>query len=137
MIPDPDGYGSSLAPLADWVLPDLTLSGLADVLSRVDLLLCNDSGPAHLAAAFGRPTIPIFGPSEPAWFRPWGTQHKVIIRDFCPWRPCFDYCTFPEPYCMTKLLPNRVWPEIREHLHHLIASGVLPRALIQPDAVLA
>jgi len=130
LIPDPDGYGSSLAPLADWTANDLTLTELADVLSQCDLLLCNDSGPAHLAAAFGRPAIPIFGPSEPQWFRPWGTVHKVIIRDYCPWRPCFDYCPFPEPYCMTKLVPARVWPEIREHLHHLIAEGVLPDAML-------
>jgi ADP-heptose:LPS heptosyltransferase len=132
LIPDPDGYGTSLAPLADWVLPELTLPELCDVLSRVDLLFCNDSGPGHIAAAFRRPTIPIFGPSEPDWFRPWGTQHKVIIRDFCPWRPCFDYCTFPEPYCMTKLLPARVWPEIREHLLHLLETGLLPQSLLKP-----
>jgi heptosyltransferase-2 len=128
LVPDPDGYGTTLAPLADAVLRPLSVPELVDVLGRADLLLCNDSGPGHIAAACGRPAIPIFGPTDPDWFRPWGDQHHVVIRDICPWRPCFDYCKFSEPYCMTKLLPERVWPEIQEHLRALIARAVLPPA---------
>ena len=135
LVPDPDGYGASLRPLADAVLRPLTVPELVDVLGRVDLLLCNDSGPGHIAAACGRPAIPIFGPTDPDWFRPWGDQHHLVIRDICPWRPCFDYCKFSEPYCMTKLLPERAWPEIRDHVGVLIARGVLPRALERSSAV--
>jgi len=127
LIPGPEGCGSRLTSLADHVLRPLTVPELVDVLSRVDLLLCNDSGPGHIAAACGRPVIPAFGPTDPDWFRPWGEHHHVVMRDICPWRPCFDYCHFSEPYCMTKLSPERMWPEIREHLCHLLAIGVLPR----------
>ena len=129
LVPDPDGYGTTLMPLADAVLRPLTVPELVDMLGRADLLLCNDSGPGHIAAACGRPVIPIFGPTDPDWFRPWGDQHHIVIRDICPWRPCFDYCKFSEPYCMTKLLPERVWPEIHEHISALISRGALPRAL--------
>lgn len=131
LVPDPDGYGASLAPLADTVLPPLTIGELVDVLGRTDLLLCNDSGPAHLAAACGRPTIPIFGPTDPDWFRPWGDRQKVIIRDICPLRPCFDYCQFPEPYCLTKLLPGEAWPELEAQVRALVARGVLPAGLVK------
>lgn len=127
LIPDPDGYGTGLAPLADTVLEHLSLAELTDAIGRADLLLCNDSGPAHLAAACGRPAIALFGPTKPEWFRPWGPLHKIIQRDLCPLRPCFDYCRFPEPYCMTRLLPGQVWPEIRGHLLQLVDQGVLPR----------
>jgi len=127
LVPGPEGCSSGLTALADHVLRPLTVPELVDVLSRVHVLLCNDSGPGHIAAACGRPVIPIFGPTDPDWFRPWGDQHHVVIRDICPWRPCFDYCNFAEPYCMTKLLPERVWPEIREHLRSLVEQGVLPR----------
>lgn len=127
LVPGPEGCSSGLTALADHVLRPLSVPELVDVLSRVHVLLCNDSGPGHIAAACGRPVIPIFGPTNPDWFRPWGSQHHVVVRDICPWRPCFDYCNFSEPYCMTKLLPERVWPEIREHLCDLIERGVLPR----------
>ena len=128
LIPDPDGYGSGLSSLADTVLPALSVDELVDVLGRIDLLLCNDSGPGHIAAACGRPTIVVFGPTDPDWFRPWGKDHHLAIRDICPWRPCFDYCKFSEPHCLTKLLPDSVWPEIREHLEVLLNRGLLPPA---------
>lgn len=127
LVPGPEGCGQALTAQADLLLRPLTVPELVDVLGRADLLLCNDSGPGHIAAACGRPVIPIFGPTNPDWFRPWGNLHHVVIRDICPWRPCFDYCKFSEPYCMTKLLPERVAPEICEHLYGLIERGVLPR----------
>jgi heptosyltransferase-2 len=132
LVPDPDGYGATLAPQADVVLPPLSIPELVDLLGRADLLLCNDSGPGHIAAACGRPVIPIFGPTDPDWFRPWGSDHHVVIRDICPWRPCFDYCKFAEPHCMTKLQPDKVWPEIHAHIHTLIRRGVLPGGLARP-----
>jgi len=120
LIPDVDGYGAAeLAPLADTVATGLTVGELVDVLGRCDVLLCNDSGPGHVAASCGRPAIPIFGPTDPDWFRPWGAQHHIVIRDICPWRPCFDYCKFREPYCLTKLLPGYALPEIVAHLQTL------------------
>lgn len=134
LIPDPDGYGTDLAPLADTLLPALEVSELVDVLGRVELLLCNDSGPGHIAASCGRPAIVAFGPTDPDWFRPWGEEHFLIIRDICPWRPCFDYCKFPEPYCMTKLRPETAWPEVRQHIEHLLARGVIAAALRRPAA---
>jgi heptosyltransferase-2 len=131
LIPDPDGYGRALVPLADTVLPTLGVADLVDVLGRAELLLSNDSGPSHIAAACGRPAIVAFGPTNPAWFRPWGEHHHLIIRDICPWRPCFDYCKFSEPYCMTKLRPEAAWPDIRRHVEKLLSSDVVSPALLR------
>ena len=39
--------------------------------SNLDLALCTDSGPAHLAAAAGIPTLAIFGPTDPVRWRPY------------------------------------------------------------------
>ncbi len=129
LIPDPDGYGSGLAPQCDEVIPPLAVGELVDVLGRAEFLLCNDSGPGHLAASCGRPAVVVFGPTDPDWFRPWSEHSHLAIRDICPWRPCFDYCLFREPYCMTKLLPEAVWPEILAHLRGLQESGVLTKSL--------
>lgn len=129
VIPDPDGYGQGLSPLVDSMLTSLEVPDMVDVLGRADLVLCNDSGPGHIAAACGRPTFVVFGPGDPDCFRPWGETHHLVIEDICKWRPCYDYCKFPEPYCMTKLLPEIEWPKMRAHLEALITRGVLPRAL--------
>ncbi|MBM3890965.1 MAG: lipopolysaccharide heptosyltransferase II, partial [Verrucomicrobia bacterium] len=43
-----------------------TLAGLCETLAQCRLLLTNDSGPMHLAAALGKPVVAIFGSTEPA-----------------------------------------------------------------------
>lgn len=132
-IPEPLTLPSSLADIADVYLTDLSVSELVDVLGRVDLLLCNDSGPGHIAVACSCPVIAVFGPGEPLLFRPWGDDSKVVMRDICKWRPCSDYCKFSEPHCMTKLLPSTVLPDIEGQIRSLIQSGKLPAALLKPD----
>jgi heptosyltransferase-2 len=129
LIPDPDGYGKGLSPLAQTFVPGVTTPEMVDLLGRADLLLCNDSGPAHIAAACGKPVIPIFGPTDPDWFFPWGNRQHVVIRDICPWRPCFDYCKFSEPHCLTKLSPEIAWPEVHAHIERLIAGAAFPMTL--------
>jgi len=44
----------------------------AAVLGRCACFIGNDSGPGHLAAAVGTPTLTLFGPGDPARYRPWG-----------------------------------------------------------------
>jgi len=68
-----------------------TLGGLCRLLARCRLLLTNDSGPMHLAAAVGTPTVAIFGSTEPALTGPGvtpGSRH-VILRHPPACSPCF------------------------------------------------
>ena len=116
LIPDPDGYGSNLQDLADFTFSRLSLPELLALLRCSTQLICNDSGPTHLAAALGIPVIVLYGPTKPEWFRPFGDDHLVVIRDICPLRPCADYCQFAENYCLTKLEPALVYPEIEAQL---------------------
>jgi ADP-heptose:LPS heptosyltransferase len=116
LIPDPDGYGNSLQDLADHTFPKLSLPELLALLNCAAHLICNDSGPSHLAAALGVPVTVLFGPTKPELFRPFGKDHLVVIRDICEFRPCADYCKFPENYCLTKLLPDSVYAEIENQL---------------------
>lgn len=44
-----------------------TLAALKAILARSRLLITNDTGPRHLAAAFGTPTVALFGPTDPRW----------------------------------------------------------------------
>jgi len=116
LIPDPDGYGAGLQDLCDHVFSKLSLLELPALLSCATQVLCNDSGPGHIAAALGIPVVVFFGPQRPELFRPFGENHLVVIRDICAFRPCSDYCKFPEPYCLTKLTPDITYPEIENYL---------------------
>ena len=66
-----------------------TLAQLMDELSALDLLLTNDTGTMHLAAALGVPVVAIFGSTEPAWTGPSGAGH-TILRHHVPCSPCFQ-----------------------------------------------
>lgn len=123
---DLDGHGRELSDLADEVLSDLPLPALVQRLAACNLLLCNDSAPGHIADAIGVPVVAIFGPTHPVWFRPYSAHNLVVIRDICPFRPCFDYCRFDEPKCLTELTAAGVFPEIHAHLERLIETGLLP-----------
>lgn len=125
LMPDPDGYGAELADVADETLPSCTLEKLVETLANADLVFCNDSAPAHIAAATGTPVIAFFGPQLPGSFAPFGADHLAIARDICAFRPCFDYCRFPEPYCLTKLTVNEVFAEIEGHIEALSSQGTL------------
>jgi heptosyltransferase III len=54
------------------------LDEIKSLLSGASLFLGNDSGPAHIAAAFGIPVIAIFGSSDPAIWHPWRAPSVVV-----------------------------------------------------------
>ena len=65
-----------------------TLAELMDRLSECTLLLTNDTGTMHLAAALGVPTVGIFGSTEPQLTAPLGPGH-CILRHQVECSPCF------------------------------------------------
>jgi ADP-heptose:LPS heptosyltransferase len=48
------------------------------LLAGASLFVGNDSGPAHMAAAFGLPSVVIYGPSDPAIWGPWRARAEVV-----------------------------------------------------------
>lgn len=67
----------------DWPLPRV-----AALLSLARAAVGNDSGPTHLAAAVGCPTVALFGPTDPATWAPLGRHVRVVAgrRGAAPWR---------------------------------------------------
>jgi heptosyltransferase-3 len=59
-------------------LRGLSLERLAAFLASGCLVIGNDSGVTHLAAALGTPTIAIFGPTSPAVWAPRAAQVKIV-----------------------------------------------------------
>lgn len=61
---------------------------LAAGLAACDLVVSNDSGPMHLAAAVGTPTISLWGAGNPAVTRPGGEDHVLLRHAELPCVPC-------------------------------------------------
>jgi heptosyltransferase-2 len=57
-----------------------SLDQITAVLDRADLIVTNDTGPAHIGAALGRPTIVIFGPTNPLTTRPFAPEAEILIN---------------------------------------------------------
>jgi heptosyltransferase-2 len=65
----------------------LTLRQLIALIRRADLLLGNDTGPRHFAAAVGTPSVTIFGATDPAWTETsYAGETKLMIPVDCG--PC-------------------------------------------------
>ncbi len=63
-----------------------SLKQTAALIQKADILICNNSGPMHIAATLKTPTVSIFGSADPRIHRPWGESHIVLQKSFkcCP-----------------------------------------------------
>jgi ADP-heptose:LPS heptosyltransferase len=60
------------------VIQNAPIQALKDLMSHARLFVGNDSGPAHIAAAYGVPCVVLFGPTDPAVWFPWRTQGRAL-----------------------------------------------------------
>jgi lipopolysaccharide heptosyltransferase II len=89
-----------------------SLAQVVAVLSRVDLLITNDTGPAHIASGFGRPTLVIFGPTNPLTTRPFSPIAE-IVRQPPDCAPCMLRDCPIDHRCMTAISPQEVFERAR------------------------
>ena len=92
-----------------------SLDQITAVLSLVDLVVTNDTGPAHIAAALGRPTLVIFGPTNPLTTRPFAPEAE-ILRHPPDCAPCMLRDCPIDHRCMTAITVEEVF----EHSHTLL-----------------
>lgn len=92
------------------------------VLSVADLLITNDTGPAHISAALGRPTLVIFGPTNPLTTRPF-SPFAEIIRHPPECAPCMLRDCPIDHRCMTAITPDEVFAHARELLANRLQPG--------------
>lgn len=92
-----------------------SLGQSCSLLARMDLLVSNDSGPMHMAAAVGTRCVVVFGPTLPGRTGPYGAGHRVLRLGNCP--PCRSRtCGRGDAACLSALTPDRVFQEVREAL---------------------
>jgi lipopolysaccharide heptosyltransferase II len=84
-----------------------SLGGLAAIISKLDLFISNDTGPAHIADAVHCPGVTIFGPAEYERWKPLSaTRHAV--RQPVPCSPCSFWECPIDHRCLRWLNPERV-----------------------------
>ncbi len=93
--------------------PDLGV--LVALLAAADLVISNDTGPMHIAAAVAAPTLALFGASDPVVSGPLGRGERRLIYEPEPCSPCFlRDCPIPGHPCLTKIGVERVYRAARE-----------------------
>jgi ADP-heptose:LPS heptosyltransferase len=109
----------------------LTLRQLSAVFERAVLFVGGDSGPMHLAAAAGAPTIGIFGPTSEVRYGPLGTGSAIISQRYACSPDALgtfidrcSKCIYAEPRCLTELPVELVIAKIQ----HILARA--PRCML-------
>ena len=110
------------------VCGDTTLPELVAVLADADLLLTNDSGTMHVAAALGTPLVAVFGPTDWRETAPVGRRHR-LVRETVHCAPCLlRHCPI-DHRCMTAVTATRVLGAARDVLDTTLSSeAALPPA---------
>lgn len=100
----------------------LSIGALAALLARADAVVTNDSGPMHVAAALGTPTIGLFGPETPVMYGPLGLDCVGLWKPpACS--PCINVhenkqstCVHGRPECLVGISVDEVLAETRRAL---------------------
>lgn len=95
-------------PAVDLARCGLSLSSLKEIVRRSSLMITNDTGPRHIAAAFDVPVVTIFGPTHPEWTSTWFAKEKICsVPVHCG--PCqLKKCPL-DHRCMTRVTPGMVY----------------------------
>jgi lipopolysaccharide heptosyltransferase II len=120
------GEDQPLGEIISRVAPDrcLNLCGATSLLEMIEwvrlceLMVTNDTGPMHAAAALGKPVVALFGPTEPRRTGPYGQLENVLRIDL-PCSPCLSAdCTFyAKPNeCLQALSPATVFERVQKLL---------------------
>lgn len=86
----------------------LSLRESMALYSKMQIAVCVDSGPAHLCAAVGTPTVAIFGPTDPVRWRPYGSKHKAVFDRSIKCPACSEKKTLTRHECLSLLEPGKV-----------------------------
>ena len=109
---------------ADYIkekLPEITvlapateLNEMAALIKACNLIVANDSGPMHISAALGKPTLGIFGPTNPKAHGPYSPVSDYVIKDdlFCI--VCNNLVCAYKHECMTQLPVEKVIEKVNK-----------------------
>jgi lipopolysaccharide heptosyltransferase II len=95
----------------------LSLPEMVEWLRLSALLITNDTGPMHVAAALGTPVVALFGPTQPRRTGPYGQAGHVLQLDL-PCVPCLkSRCAYAKPFeCLRAISPATVLAAVEKRL---------------------
>jgi len=99
-------------------------SQLAAVIAGADVLVCGNTGPAHIAAAVGTPVVSVFAPVVPAarW-RPWQVPHVLLGQQDIGCAGCRSReCPLPEQQCIAGITATAVLDAILQLVESVAAA---------------
>jgi heptosyltransferase-2 len=109
------------SPSAEAVFPGTTAE-LVSVLAASDVVLCNNSGPLHIAAALGVPTVSTMGPTDPVLWQPAGEKNIVIRKDLtCS--PC-SKAVCSHHRCLASITPEDVFQAVEDAITRFVKKAV-------------
>lgn len=97
-----------------------TLPELMGIISKLDLLVSNDSAPVHIGSAFSIPSVVIFGPTVPEFgFGPYKNPHRIVQKQLAC-RPCHHHgprkCPEGHFKCMMEIKAEEIFSSAKELL---------------------
>ena len=99
-----------------FIPPATTLCQLGALLKRCTIVISNDSGPMHIAAAVGTPVLGIYGPTDPLLQGPYGDNHIIVRNEELECLTCnLTSCPIGHP-CMIGLSVETVMQGVRKLL---------------------
>jgi len=113
---DPDIEESGFPEKNGFILARPTLRQLLALTQRTDLFIGNDSGPMHIAAAFDRPVVAIFGPGDFKRIGPYGERCSIVAKEGFVCRPCYDSCRFSRQLCIDAIEVKDVAEQVARQL---------------------
>jgi len=99
--------GHAKRPVVDTGLDPLTIDVLKALIARARVLLTNDTGPRHIAAAFHVPVVCVMGPTDPT-YTDTDMETQEVLREDVECSPCHLKVCPIDHRCMVRLVPERV-----------------------------
>lgn len=107
----------------------LNLGELAALIEMAPVLVSNNTGPVHIAAAVGTPVVDLYALTNPQ-HTPWQVPHRLLFQDV-PCKYCYkSICPEGHHHCLQQLSPQSVVTAVMELLSEIQGFSISESALM-------